>query len=696
MTDSGVVTRVSKSAARDLLKTSIGPDAEFRPQQWEAIDALVNRRKRVLLVQRTGWGKSTVYFIATRCLREQGAGPTLIISPLLSLMSNQIQDAESQLGLTAVTINSNNVDDWDDAMQVVVNDDCDLLLVSPERLANDAFRKDVLDEMLNEFGLLVVDEAHCISDWGHDFRPDYRRIKRIVDDLPDNIPVAATTATANDRVIEDVTTQLPGLETIRGRLVRDSLRIQTINLGSRSRRLAWLAANLPETPGAGIIYCLTRHDVESVTNWLTEQGYDAAAYHGRLDGDRRRELEQRLMTNNVDALVATNALGMGFNKPDLGFVIHFQRPPNLIRYYQEIGRAGRDLDEAYAILLTGSSDDDVAEYFIENSFPAPEEFQEVLEVIRETAEPLYRYEILKRVDIASSTVETCLDILRLDGAINRVDDGFIATENEWSYDHDRIERVTEQRWRELDRIKEFTETDDCLTLFIDEALDGDLKEPCGFCANCAGAFLPPTVTDESLLQAANGHYRREGFRVINPRKRLPEREGTYEQIPDARQLEPGRALSVLADPGWGELVQEAFESGAEFDARLIDGGIQLIEDEWDPEPEPEWVTAIPSESCPGRVENLAERLATRLGIPFVRTVELVREKNPQATFENSYQQCWNVRDAFSVTEAVREEPVLLVDDVVGSRWTLTEVGRKLREAGSGPVHPFVLADRRGG
>ncbi|SMO73241.1 RecQ family ATP-dependent DNA helicase [Halorubrum cibi] len=391
---------MTKGQAQKLLERSIGPDAEFRSDQWEAIDALVNERERLLLVQRTGWGKSSVYFIATKLLRAQGAGPTLIISPLLALMRNQIEDAEQQLGLDAWTINSNNTDEWDDAKQRVLDGDCDVLLISPERLAKPEFRENILAEMEDEIGLLVIDEAHCISDWGHDFRPDYRRIKRILQDLPSHIPVAATTATANDRVIDDVTTQVPDLRVIRGDLMRDSLRIQTVEMDSRARRLAWLAENLGELPGSGIVYCLTTDEVEMVAKWLTQRGFSAKHYHGGMDGDVRSEREDQLLANEVDALVATNALGMGFNKPDLGWVVHFQRPPNLIRYYQEIGRAGRGLDEAYAVLLSGEEDDRIAEYFIEEAFPAPEDFETVLATIEESDAPLYKYEVLKRANVS--------------------------------------------------------------------------------------------------------------------------------------------------------------------------------------------------------------------------------------------------------------------------------------------------------
>lgn len=506
---SGESRPVEKADAQRLLEETVAPDATFRPHQWVAIDRLVNHDDHLLLVQRTGWGKSTVYFIATKLLRAHGAGPTLIISPLLSLMRNQIVNAQEGLQLEATTINSNNRSEWETAKQSIVDGTCDVLLISPERLANPNFRAEVLSEMESEFGMLVVDEAHCISDWGHEFRPDYRRIKPIIERLPDSIPIAATTATANDRVVEDVTSQLPNLEPIRGKLVRDSLKIQTIELDSREQRLAWLAENVTETPVSGIIYCLTTDDTEAVAAWLSEHGLDVLPYHGRLDDTTRRDREQRLLDNEVDALVATNALGMGFNKPDLGFVIHFQRPPNLIRYYQEIGRAGRDLDEAYAILLAGEEDDDIAKYFIESAFPAPEDFESVLSILEDTSEPLSKQAVLNRTDTDWGPVDTCMDILSVEGVITRVDGGYVRTDTSWTFDYDRVEKVTDRRWNELERIKEFVTTDQCLTLFIDSELDGNLDEPCGQCANCAGNFLPAAVQDEALIEKAAEQFSNE-------------------------------------------------------------------------------------------------------------------------------------------------------------------------------------------
>jgi ATP-dependent DNA helicase RecQ len=246
-----------KARAEELLRTMLGPRATFREGQWEAISALVEGRSRVLVVQRTGWGKSLVYFIAAKLLRESGTGPTLLISPLLSLMRNQIEAARS-LGINARSINSANNEEWTDIEAELAVDQCDVLVVSPERLSNDRFRSQTLPSIQTGIGLFVVDEAHCISDWGHDFRPDYRRIVRIVRGLPKEVPLLATTATANERVGNDIVSQLgTDLVVFRGPLERESLRLQVIELPDQAERLAWLVEHVPGLPGSGIIYCLT-------------------------------------------------------------------------------------------------------------------------------------------------------------------------------------------------------------------------------------------------------------------------------------------------------------------------------------------------------------------------------------------------------------------------------------------------------
>lgn len=678
--------------AQELLEDSIGSEAEFRPDQLEAITSLVNDKERLLLVQRTGWGKSTVYFIATKLLREQGHGPTLIISPLLALMYNQVHDAEDQLKLNAYTINSNNTDEWTAVKDAVTDGCCDVLFISPERLAKDEFREEVLVEMEDEFGMLVVDEAHCISDCGHDFRPDYRRIKRILQELPDHIPVAATTATANDRVVDDVTDQVPDLRPIRGDLVRDSLRIQTNRIGSRARRLAWLTENIPKLPSAGIVYCLTKDEVEIVAKWLQSQGIDVESYHGGMEGERRRELEDRLMANDVDGLVATNALGMGFNKPDLGWVVHYQRPPNLIRYYQEIGRAGRSLDEAFAVLLSGPEDDEVAEFFIEQAFPETAEFETVLSTLEESEGPLHKRQLLKRANISWKAASQCLDMLRVENIIISVDDGFKRTTADWSYDDERIESVTRQRREELERIQEFVQTDSCLTRFIDEELDGSLTEDCGQCANCTGDILPEEPENDAVVEDVREFYRAESWSTLSPPYYMYDRDGRS-KINENRKPEPGRVLSVYGDPGYGEVVSNQATQDDVYSEELVTTAATHIQHEWDQTPEPTWVTAVPSWTGGGRVQNLAQRIAAELNLEYVQALTQVEEMQPQYELENRFQKCWNAEGAFDATAAVRSGPVLLVDDTVESRWTITHAALQLRDNDSGPVYPFALAKR---
>lgn len=280
------------ATALQLLRIALdNPEANFRDGQWEAIEQLLNPGTRLLVVQRTGWGKSLVYFLTTRLLRNRGMGATLIISPLLALMRNQIAAAD-RIGLRAATINSSNQEEWETVQGQLLSNQIDILLVSPERLANENFREQVLLPLSARIGFFVVDEAHCISDWGHDFRPDYRRIVRILQALPTNISVLATTATANDRVIDDIFAQLgSNLNIVRGTLTRQSLCLQNISLPSQEARLAWLAEQLPRLPASGIIYTLTIRDSEQVAEWLRTQGIDAKTYSGQLPNEEREILE---------------------------------------------------------------------------------------------------------------------------------------------------------------------------------------------------------------------------------------------------------------------------------------------------------------------------------------------------------------------------------------------------------------------
>lgn len=678
--------------AEELLRTMLGPQARFRDGQLEAILATVDERARTLLVQRTGWGKSLVYFIATKLLREQGVGPALLVSPLLSLMRNQVEAAE-RIGIRAARMDSDTVDGWDDIETRLAGNDIDVLLVSPERLANGRFQTRTVPQVRLGIGLLVVDEAHCISDWGHDFRPDYRRIVRIVQGLPTNVPLLATTATANNRVIADVQAQLgDALRISRGPLTRESLRLQTIRLAGPAERLAWLAQHLPQLPGSGIVYCLTTADCDRVAAWLRQSGVDAVAYHAQLPPDTSREaLEQRLLKNEVKALVASVGLGMGFDKPDLGFVVHYQRPGSLIAYYQQIGRAGRSVAEAYAVLLSGDEDDEIQEYFIRNAFPGVEALRQVLTVVEAAEGPLSIADIERSVNLRRRKLEQCLKFLEVDGAVAREQSRYFRTANVWAPDVARFERVTATRRDELAAIRAFVDSKTCLMEFVGRALDDPHAAPCGQCAICRRGLLRTHVDQEIAGRAVD--FLRRSHRAFPARAQWGSTglEGRTGKIPVDLRASKGQALCMWGDAGWGAQVRDAKYQHGRFDDDLVDACVEMIRNEWQPDPAPTWVTAVPSLRHPTLVPDFAQRLAVRLKLPFVACIRKIRETAPQKTMENSAQQMANIAGTFEVVGGTQPGPVLLVDDMVDSRWTLTECAFVLRSAGSGPVHPLALA-----
>ncbi|CAN5876828.1 RecQ family ATP-dependent DNA helicase [soil metagenome] len=683
--------------ADELLAGIAGPDASFRPGQREAIGALVDDRRRVLLVQRTGWGKSAVYFIATRLLRDAGAGPTLLISPLLALMRNQIEMAQ-RAGVRAVTINSANTDQWSDIDRQLHDDEVDLLLVSPERLNNPKFRDQLEEVVAPRTGLLVIDEAHCISDWGHDFRPDYRRVRTLLDRLSPDLPVLGSTATANDRVIADVSEQLGSeLLVLRGTLDRESLALQVIVHGDPAGRLAWLAAHVPTLPGSGIVYCLTIRDVERVAAWLRDHGVDAEAYSGGTDPAEREAIEQRLSDNDVKVVVATSALGMGYDKPDLQFVIHYQSPGSPIAYYQQVGRAGRGVDRAVGVLLCGHEDVDIQDYFISTAFPPREQAERVVDHLTAAAGPVTLDELQAAVNIGYGRLTAMLKVLNVEGAVAQAGSTvkWQRTDQPWAYDEERVEHVTAIRRREQQAMRDYATTDTCLMAFLRRELDDPHVADCGRCANCAGAALPTTF-DPAVANAASRHLRKEPL-GLTPRKQWPRGlESHRGRIGDDQRVEPGRVLCRWGRAGWGPLVEQGRLRDRRFDDRLVHASVELISNDWQPEPAPTWVTSVPSERYPTLVADLAQRIAAALDLPAVDAVTIRAETPSQRSRNNSVQQAANALEAYAVAGEVPDGPVLLIDGLVHSQWTLTVVGMLLRDAGAAAVHPYALATSAAG
>jgi ATP-dependent DNA helicase RecQ len=697
---------------RAALRALVGAaDADFREGQWEAVRELVAERGRVLVVQRTGWGKSAVYFVATALLRARGRGPTLIVSPLLALMRDQIA-AAARAGVRAVSMNSANAHEWDEVAAALEQDGVDVLLVSPERLENPRFRAEQLPALAARCGLVVVDEAHCISDWGHDFRPDYRRIRDLLATLPARTPVLATTATANARVVEDVADQMAdqmatpsagSVTVLRGPLARASLRLGVLELPSPADRLAWLTAHLGELPGSGIVYTLTVSAAHDAADLLAAAGHTVLAYTGRTDGAEREAAEEALRQGSVKALVATSALGMGFDKPDLGFVVHLGAPSSPVAYYQQVGRAGRAIDRADVLLLPDAEDRDIWRYFATASMPRPDQAAAVLDALGAAGRPLSTATLETVTDVRRTRLELLLKVLDVDGAVHRVQGGWTATGCPWVYDADRYARVSAAREAEAAAMLAYERTPGCRMRFLAEALDDPAADDCGRCDRCAGPWYSTTVPD-AARQSASARLRRVGVAVA-PRAQWPtgmDRLGvpTKGRIPAGEQVAEGRAVARLTDLGWGSRLRMVLAEGSPdgpADAALLAACVDVLA-AWPWERRPAAVATVPSRTRPELIESVGRHLAALGRLTWLGPLAASGPGPHGRPGGNSAFRLAGLWEAFVVTpvqrhclEELQGAPVLLVDDLADSRWTLTVAGRALRLAGAGAVLPFVLA-----
>ena len=684
--------------AYKYLEEVYGIGAAFRDGQLDAIIAVL-QGKRALVVQKTGWGKSLIYFLTTKILRNGGKGLSIVISPLLALINNQI-DAANTFGLIGRTINSNNEKEWEEIIQEISNNKIDVLFISPERLANEEFNKKVLSQINKSIGMLVIDEAHCISDWGHDFRPDYMRIINIVKFLPPNVPLLATTATANDRVVRDIAEQL-GEDILiqRGPLIRDSLSIQVIHLDMKEERLAWLSENIVKMQGTGIVYCLTKHDCKLVSGWLNSCGIDAYAYYSGLKKDKEEEKEERLkleqmfINNQMKVLVATTAFGMGIDKPDIGFVIHFQKPGNVVAYYQQIGRAGRGIKFADAILLAGNEDDDITNYFINSAFPTYKEMDMIIKAL-ESSNGLSLYGIMREVDISKTRLENCLKFLLIKGDIYKEESKYYKSPKLWVPNMGHSESITKTRQYELQRMNEFINIKDCYMEFVAKELDDSFAEKCHKCSNCKQDEIYSTTPQRDIILNAI-KYIKNGYFIIEPRKQWPSGISidNKNKINEMFQCQNGIALSSYGDAGWGREVSKNKYMDDYFSNDLVNASFELLKD-LVKENNIEWVTAVSSIRRPELVKSFAERLSKTLGLPYYDSIIKIKNSKQQKELHNSHSQCQNALESFEV-ENVHKGNVLLVDDMVDSKWTFTVCGYKLITNGSGFVYPFALANTAG-
>ncbi len=666
-------------------------EAQFREGQEDCIRFIVEGQGRLLVIQKTGWGKSFVYFIATRLLREASQGVTLLISPLLALMRNQIEAAR-RMGVIAVTVNSSNTDDWESVERVILGNEADIILISPERLANEHFRNYILNIIAPNVAMLVIDEAHCISDWGHDFRPHYRLIERITRNLPRGHRLMATTATANQRVIDDLQSILgPDIHVSRGDLNRHNLILQTMRLPNQAERLAWLAEFIPQMQGSGIIYTLTIRDTAIISDWLKSKGITAEAYTGQ-SGDVRIDLEQQLLNNQVKVLVATTALGMGFDKPDLAFVIHYQTPGSVIAYYQQVGRAGRAITAAYGILLSGDEELEITDYFINTAFPERTEVDQIICALRKSTNGLSLPSLARRINIPYNRIDKAISLLSLESPSPIVKEGtrWVLTPTDLSDEFwSRAERLTALRRQEQQQMQEYAALTRGHMNFLITALDGKPVPD-------TEHLLPllPMQTNPNLVRDAVSFLKRTDI-TFEPRKQWPSEGmpiyGLHGNIPLDLRANEGRTLCYWGDAGWGIMVKKGKYTDNHYDDELALAAAEMIR-RWNPQPAPAWVTCIPSLRHPGLVPDFARRVAEELRLPFHIILTKADDRPQQKTMKNWIQQALNLDGSLSVGNMPhKDEPVLLIDDMVDSRWTITIASWLLRSHGAGEVFPMVLA-----
>jgi ATP-dependent DNA helicase RecQ len=615
-------------------------------------------------------------------------------------MRNQIEAAE-RLGVCAKTINSANRENWGSIKREILSGEADAILISPERFADESFVQQVLLPVSDRIGLFVVDEAHCISDWGHDFRPDYKRLAGVLKELPPNLPLLCTTATANDRVICDVSTQLGNVEIQRGSLVRKGLILQTLRLPDQASRLAWLAHYIPKLPGTGIVYTLTIRDAERVADWLKSQGIEARAYYSNVKSpdfddinSYRQHLEAQLLHNKLKALVATTALSMGYDKPDLGFVIHYQAPSSVISYYQQVGRAGRGIDKAYGVLLYGKEDDEIHAHYRKSAFPDSRTVERLLAELT-ASDGLPVDQLAKRLNLPDSQVDHALKMLSVE-----IPAPVILTESKWQrrpvayrLDDERVQRLSRQRAIEWQQVQSYVDSKTCLMSFLQTALDDPEVTPCGRCTVCRGKPVISDLLDQTEVDTAKRFLHQPEIRIF-PKVQTPgDAFLEYEipsRIPNESQAQEGRVLSRWNDTGWGRIVAADKNRGF-FRDELVDALAEMIEQRWHPVPKPQWVTCVPSRRHPDLVPNFAYRLATKLHLPYLDVIAKVRDNEPQKIQQNSFRQCRNLDGIFKVSKPVPTSPVLLIDDMIDSGWTATVLAFLLSQAGAGPVFPVALA-----
>ena len=652
---------------------------QFHDLQWQVIENLLAGR-RVLFIEKTGFGKSLCFqFPAT-----QLDGVTIVFSPLIALMRDQVRSMQDK-GIRAAAINSNQEDDENATIITnAQNNQLDILYIAPERMENAAW---ITAAREMKIAMVVIDEAHCISMWGQSFRPNYRRIVNLVRLLPRNFPVLATTATATPRVQEDIIEQVgTDLIPIRGQLMRSNIRLFVVHVESEDEKFFWLAEYLPKLKKTGIVYTGTQANTDIFSNWLQFLKFNSAAYSGRLDAESRMRIETDFINNKYDCVVSTNALGMGIDKPDIRFIIHTQVPQSPIHYYQEIGRAGRDGQEAFAILLYNAKEDrELPQSFVDGSKPPIKMYNKVIEVTKR--ELLGLNDIIRRTNLKKTHVEIILSDLMDQGIINqqiiRNSKKYFFNPDAPALDLTAFETLRNAQNQELERMLEYTGISSCRMQYLCNYLGDERQGACGVCDNDARQHMRVVATEAMKQQLQE--FRETFFPVL-------EVETTKSKIVN------GVAASYYGVSNVGAALRHSkYEGGGDFPDWLLRLTLKAFRKYYG-NTKFDLILYVPPTESGDLVKNFAEKISRTLGIPISHKLVKTAETSPQKVFQSGISKKDNVHGkfAYQTPAEIAGKSILLIDDIFDSGYTIKEIGQYLTNIGAATIAPLVIARTVGG
>lgn len=690
-----------ENRATALLKERFGNDAHFRQGQLEAIQAVMTHH-RTLVIEKTGWGKSLIYFMCCRLLQEQNdLGITLVISPLLTLMSNQIKAAE-QLGIHAIQFNyltPKGKKEKDQALTAIKHqtqnsnayygNKVDMIFTTPETLHSCSELSTL------PINLLVIDEVHCISDWGHDFRPKYRKIAQSLGFMPENSRVLGVTATANQNVIYDLKEQIVGfnknvsLHIQRGNIERENLFQEVINFNSNLEKMAWIAANVPLLSGSGIIYCNTIRETETITDFLKNLDIKAAAFHSKLPPEQAEQVELDFYSDVIKCIVATSKLGMGYDKDNVSFIIHFGCPKNIISYYQQIGRAGRKLPSARVILLFAPSDIEVLKYFNDHSFPDKQQTIAVWEYLQEN--PCTLYELMKQFNISMGAMNQILSYLDDKNVIQHDGSLYRCNGQVFKYDDEHVRLVSERHNQELQDILSLATYKGCLTARTLRSLDQEILTPCHHCANCCPVQALSHKVSQEAIDFTNRYFmqtKNTAFEIL-PKKKLGSCNLQY-----AHRVLPTCCLSIFGTPGFSQLVSHEKYHLEHFSRQIEEQVCIFAKNNF---ADCSAIAYVPSNKRQ-HVAHLANEIAISLNIKLLHVFSKNDSEQLQKNMNNSFWQNANAQKLYSFNQPDVEfsGKVLLLDDFYDSGWTLYVCASMLAQHGCIQIQPLALSQIQSG